>query len=53
MLMVVRKLCGHCAAGPSEVADQSIDLIRLPISPPPPIERRGDLNQSLTCHFVS
>ena len=35
MLMVVRRLCGQPATGPSEVVDQSIDRIKRPISPPP------------------
>ena len=35
MLTVVRRLCGHPATGPSEVFDQSIARIKLPISPPP------------------
>ena len=41
MLMVVRRLCGHSATGPSELSDQSIDLISLPISPPPIRKERG------------
>src|ERR1044071_7578146 len=34
MLIVVRRLCGHELGGPTGVADQSSDRIRLPISPP-------------------
>ena len=35
MLTVVRRLCGQPATSPSEVFDQSIVRIKLPISPPP------------------
>ena len=41
MLNVVRRLCGHPATGPSEVFDQSIARIKLPIAPPPVRKARG------------
>ena len=41
MLTVVRRLWGHDSTGPSGVCDQSIDLIRRPISPPPARKAKG------------
>ena len=54
MLMVVRKLCGHPATGPSEVFDQSIDRIKRPISPPPARKASGsELGGNLSLRFIS
>ena len=35
MLTAVSRLCGHSLGGPTAVVDQSIALVRSPISPPP------------------
>jgi hypothetical protein len=35
MLTAVFRLCGHPSIGPTGVLDQSIALVRSPISPPP------------------
>src|SRR5258708_648464 len=40
-LTVVRRLCGHDAMGPNGVLVQSMDRIRLPISPPPTSQFSG------------
>ncbi len=53
MLTVVRRLCGHPSTGPSGVADQSIDRIKLPISPPPNRKARGfGSAASLSLRFI-
>ena len=47
MLTVVRKLYGHPVTGPSEVFDQSIDRIKLPISPPPARNASGSETKAM------
>jgi hypothetical protein len=52
-LTVVRRLCGHDSAGPRAVADQFIDLIRRPISPPPARNPSPSfLRSSFNCFIV-
>jgi len=46
MLTVVRRLCGQPATGPSEVFDQSIARIKLPISPPPAKKASGSESEN-------
>ena len=54
MLTVVRRLCGHSATGPSEVSDQSIDRIKLPISPPPVRKARESGSEAgVSLRFIS
>src|SRR5437868_15207918 len=53
MPTAMRRACGHCSAGPSGVADQSVDISRRPASPaalalPNNGGREGTLLASLT-----